>query len=47
MLAHYSDDVEMMWQLCGDSLQLNINVQVPKLASPKYLKIIKNENYAK
>jgi len=40
----HSDDVEMTWQWCGDSLQLNINVQAPKFASPKYLKIIKNEN---
>ena len=40
----HSDDVEMMWQRCDDSLQLNINVQTPKFALPKYLKIIKNKN---
>ena len=48
MLTHWlcwrGNDMEMMWQWCEKSLQLNINVQAPKFASPKYLKIIKNKN---
>jgi len=27
-------DVEMIWKWCGDSLQLNIDVQAPKLLHP-------------
>ena len=28
------NDVEMMWKWCGNSLQLKINVQAPKLLHP-------------
>jgi len=38
MLAHSlcwrGNDMEMMWKWCGDSLQLNIDVQAPKLLHP-------------
>ena len=48
MLAHSlcwrGNDMKMMWKWCGNSLQLNIDVQAPKLLHPKCLKIIKNKN---
>ena len=28
------NDMEMMWKWCGNSLQVNINVQAPKLLHP-------------
>ena len=38
MLTHWlcwrGNDMEMMWQWCGKFLQLNINVQAPKLLHP-------------